>query len=89
MADKEKCKYWDKCYRKDAAHKNQFRHPDNSAGKADSGTSGQNPQDRGNLVEESVIFIEKYKTWTEPEIGSESLRGQRSFQNLNIWISQG
>ena len=27
MSSKAKCKYWEKCYRKDKIHQNEFLHP--------------------------------------------------------------
>ena len=42
MATKEKCKYWDKCYRKDAAHKKQYEHP----------------ADTGNVTAEQLSILE-------------------------------
>ncbi|KAJ3291662.1 hypothetical protein HK104_005894 [Borealophlyctis nickersoniae] len=39
-ANLPKCKYWDSCYRKNAAHLAQFRHPTDKDGSASAKTSG-------------------------------------------------
>lgn len=51
MADQAACKYWDKCYQKNPAHREKYRHPDVPATAAPEKTSELVPVDLSDAVE--------------------------------------